>query len=155
MQKYEGSNCQDIALSAEAVDELIDAEVESGTVPERIVIVGFSQGGVIAAHTAIRSRHAPLGGAVLMSTWFPCASDAPIGTGLETPFLQCHGTIDPTVQFHFGEQSAKYLEAAGYNIAFRKYTNLKHSANEAEFKDIRAFLMHVLPENSSSHKEDL
>ena len=43
-----------IRASAAAIAELIDREIERGMSSDRIVLAGFSQGGAIALHTALR-----------------------------------------------------------------------------------------------------
>src|SRR5688572_5543869 len=44
-----------IRASAAALTALVDREIERGMPSERIVLAGFSQGGAIALHTALRS----------------------------------------------------------------------------------------------------
>ena len=43
-----------IRASAELVGELIDAQIESGIAPARIVLAGFSQGGAIVLQAGLR-----------------------------------------------------------------------------------------------------
>src|SRR5688572_18113349 len=47
-----------IRASATAVRALIDRELERGIPAERIVLAGFSQGGAVALHTALRAPRA-------------------------------------------------------------------------------------------------
>ena len=49
------SGTEDIARSAAQVQALVDAQAARGTPPERIVLAGFSQGGVIALHMGTRA----------------------------------------------------------------------------------------------------
>ena len=64
-----------IRASAAAVTELIDREVERGMPADRIVLAGFSQGGAIALHTALREPRA-LAGVLALSTYLPLAAHA-------------------------------------------------------------------------------
>ena len=62
--------------SAARVNTLVQQEIDKGISPSRIVIGGFSQGGAVAFHTALRSPHT-LGGVVALSTWVPLRADYP------------------------------------------------------------------------------
>jgi len=44
-----------IRASAAAVTELVEREIDRGLSSDRVVLAGFSQGGAIALHTALRS----------------------------------------------------------------------------------------------------
>jgi len=58
------------------VNTLLQQEIDKGIAPGRIVVAGFSQGGALAFHTALRSAHT-LGGIVALSTWVPLREDYP------------------------------------------------------------------------------
>jgi predicted esterase len=58
------------------VNQIVQQEIDKGVKPARIVIAGFSQGGAVAFHAALRSPHA-LGGVVALSTWVPLRADYP------------------------------------------------------------------------------
>jgi len=62
--------------SAARVNTLLQQEIDKGIAPGRIVVAGFSQGGALAFHTALRSAHT-LGGIVALSTWVPLREDYP------------------------------------------------------------------------------
>ena len=59
-----------ILKSVEQINGLISAEVESGTLPNRIVLGGFSQGGVISLVTGLTGER-KLAGLMGLSTWLP------------------------------------------------------------------------------------
>ncbi|MEE8244687.1 MAG: carboxylesterase, partial [Pseudomonadales bacterium] len=63
-----GSGDADIQTSTEQITELIDREVANGTPTERIVLAGFSQGGVIALQLGL-SIDARLAGIMALSTY--------------------------------------------------------------------------------------
>src|SRR5574340_1251897 len=59
-----------IYASQAAVEALIAKEVARGIAPGNIFLAGFSQGGAIALHTALR-HDVPLGGVLALSTYLP------------------------------------------------------------------------------------
>ncbi len=76
--------------SAARVNEIIQKEIDGGVSPSKIVVAGFSQGGALALHVALRSAHA-LGGCVALSTWVPLRADYPASlsaTARTLPILQ-------------------------------------------------------------------
>ena len=64
------ADSEGIQQSIDHVKKVIDEEIASGTPSDRIVLAGFSQGGVIALGAAMQAEHC-LGGVMALSTWFP------------------------------------------------------------------------------------
>lgn len=62
--------------SASRIDEIIQTEVDKGVSSRNIIIGGFSQGGALALHVSLRSKHS-LGGCIALSTWLPLRNDYP------------------------------------------------------------------------------
>ena len=62
--------------SGDRVNRIIQTEVDGGVDPAKIIVGGFSQGGAVALHVALRSQFA-LGGCVALSTWLPLRADYP------------------------------------------------------------------------------
>jgi predicted esterase len=65
--------------SAARVNAIVQQEIDKGIDPRRIVLAGFSQGGAVVLHAALRSPHA-LGGCAALSTWLPLREDYPAAT---------------------------------------------------------------------------
>jgi predicted esterase len=64
------ADSEGIQQSIDHVKKVIEEEIASGTPSDRIVLAGFSQGGVIALGAAMQSELS-LGGVMALSTWFP------------------------------------------------------------------------------------
>ena len=64
----------DLMTSVSWIHALIDEQVALGIAPDNIILAGFSQGGVMALHGALRYPKR-LGGIVALSTYFPFAED--------------------------------------------------------------------------------
>jgi len=135
-----------IRESAEGIRALVSREKERGIPAERIVLAGFSQGGAMALHTALREDQ-PLAGILALSTYLPLAAtleDEAHPANASVPILQAHGTADPIVPITLGEASRDRLRERGYEVDWRTYP-MPHSLCAAEVVDIRQWLLAVLP----------
>jgi len=130
-----------IQASAAAVTELIDREIERGLSSDRIVLAGFSQGGAIALHTALRSPK-PLAGVLALSTYLPLATTLATersAANAAIPLFMAHGTDDPVLPFGLAETSRRGLEALGYVVDWHAY-RMAHSVCMEEVRAIGAWL---------------
>jgi phospholipase/carboxylesterase len=130
-----------IRASAAAVTELVDREIERGMSSDRIVLAGFSQGGAIALHAALRSPR-PLGGVLALSTYLPLAATLASersAENAEIPLFMAHGTDDGVLPFQLAESSRSALEALGYAVDWHAY-RMAHSVCMEEIGAIAAWL---------------
>jgi len=100
---------------AEARAELTAALAELAAPAEPLVLMGFSQGAMMAVDLALRAPRAPAGVAVLSGTLVDAKSLralAPKRKGL--PFFQSHGSVDPILGFAQALALEKELKAAGW-----------------------------------------
>jgi phospholipase/carboxylesterase len=130
-----------IRASAAAVTELVDREVARGIASDRIVLAGFSQGGAIALHTALREPR-PLAGILALSTYLPltatlAAERSAANSGV--PIFMAHGTADAVLPLSLGETSRRALEALGYEVDWHTYP-MAHSVCMEEIGAIAAWL---------------
>jgi phospholipase/carboxylesterase len=135
-----------IRRSADAIGELVRRERERGIPAERIVLAGFSQGGAMALHTALRWPER-LGGVVALSCYLPLAAHLAAEahpSNAAVPVFAAHGTMDPIVPSALGESSRDLLRSRGYDVEWREYP-MPHSVCAAEIEDLRAFLLRALP----------
>jgi phospholipase/carboxylesterase len=137
-----------IRQSSGQLVDLVERENERGVPYDRIVLAGFSQGGAIAAHTAIRFPHR-LAGLMALSTYLPLHSkfSAEVsGTAdnyfRELPIFMAHGTYDEVVPMSLGAQSRDLLETAGCKIEWHQYP-MAHAVCGEEISDIRNWLVSV------------
>jgi phospholipase/carboxylesterase len=135
-----------MAVSAEQVDALIEREIARGVPAARIVLAGFSQGGVIAYFAGLR-RTTPLAGIVALSCYLPfsgsLADALPAAAAGSPPVFAAHGQLDPTIPVALGEGARDVLTARGYNVAWKSYA-MGHSVCMEEVLAIGAFLTRVL-----------
>lgn len=128
-----------------AVEALIAQEVARGIAPGNIFLAGFSQGGAIALHTALRQA-VPLGGVLALSTYLPLAesiTDEASAHARQTPIFMAHGRNDPVVSYALGAASRDTLLELGYTVEWHEY-GMPHSVCEEELRDIEAWLTRQL-----------
>jgi phospholipase/carboxylesterase len=137
-----------VRASAGILDGLIQREQERGIDASKIVVAGFSQGGAIALHSALRSQQ-KLAGLMALSTYMPLASafaDEVLNTDavdpLGLPIFMAHGTFDPVLPMALGRESADLLIASGFDVEWHEYP-MAHAVCAAEIDDIRRWLQTI------------
>lgn len=127
------------------IEALIENEEARGIAPERIVLAGFSQGGAIALHTALRYPKR-LAGVMGLSTYLPLR-DSLIAeahaTNRDIPIFMAHGIHDTVISLPLAEASAAFIRQHGYEVSWREYP-MAHSVCMEEIDDIRNFLRALL-----------
>ena len=134
-----------IRASAENLDALIQREIDRGVVPGRIVVAGFSQGGAIAMHSALRYPE-QLAGLMALSTYLPLQSafrtevidDAPVANQ-DLPIFMAHGHFDPVLPLQWGRHAAEFLEGAGFTVDWHDYP-MQHEVCMEEIELIGGWL---------------
>ena len=142
------SDADGIRDSSEILKGLIARESERGIDAAKIVVAGFSQGGAIALHTALRFPH-KLAGLMALSTYLPLhesfdteVAGNPNAAGKDLPIFMGHGSFDPMLPMQLGQRSAEMLTTAGYHVEWHDYP-MAHAVCAEEIKDIRNWLVSV------------
>jgi predicted esterase len=120
--------------------------INAGILPEKIILLGFSQGACLALEYAARNAQR-YGGVVGLSGALIGPDDAPRdypGSLSGTPvFLGCSDT-DFHVPKERVERTAKVLELLGGKVTKRLYPNLDHSVNQDEIEFVRGMMQKLL-----------
>jgi phospholipase/carboxylesterase len=122
-----------IRASAALVTRYIDREIERGLAADRIVLAGFSQGGAVALHTALREPRT-LAGVIALSTYLPLAATLAgeaSAASRSLPIFMAHGTADPLIPLAAAQASRAALERQGYTVEWHTYP-MGHSVCPAE-----------------------
>jgi phospholipase/carboxylesterase len=132
-----------VRASQRLVEGLIAEEKKRGIA--KVVLAGFSQGGAIVLHTALRHPER-LAGVLALSTYLPLAASveaerAPANAAL--PIFMAHGQYDDIIPLRRAEQSRQALERLGYPVEWHAYP-MPHSVCPQEIADISAFLGRIL-----------
>jgi phospholipase/carboxylesterase len=146
-----------VRASSELLLQLIAKEQQRGIPSEKIVVAGFSQGGAIALHTALRYPQR-LAGLMALSTYLPLHSvfDAEVINNVdaqsrELPIFMAHGSYDPVLPKILGENSVVRLKSAGYQVSWHEYP-MAHAVCAEEIADIRTWLLSVFAGNATHHR---
>ena len=134
-----------ILRSAQQLCAFIEAEKARGIPSERIILAGFSQGGAIALHVALRYRW-KLAGVMALSTYLVCQEELETERSLanaQIPVFQGHGSMDPMVVPEQGVQSRDQLIALGYQVDWHSYP-MDHAVCPEEIADIGRWLQEQL-----------
>ncbi len=134
-----------IQASQRYIESLIENEINRGIASERIVLAGFSQGGAIALHTAVRFPH-KLAGVLALSTYLPLHSKLATGAqaaNLKTPIFMAHGIFDDVISLEMSKVSRNLLQDSQYFVSWHEY-RMAHSVCIEEIEDIQEFLQRVL-----------
>jgi len=142
------ANEDDILRSVNWINTLIDDEITNGTAAENIVVAGFSQGGVIALHTALRYPKR-LAGIMALSTYIPfdenLLSQVPEAQK-EQRIFAAHGKSDSVIPFSSWQDYVPKLEQQGFKVESHAY-EMEHSVSAQEIMDISNWLQQVLVVN--------
>jgi phospholipase/carboxylesterase len=133
-----------VRQAAPALNAYVDAQLARyGLSEERLALVGFSQGTMMALHLGPRRAQA-LAGIVGYSGMLadPDALAAEVRT--KPPVLLIHGDADPMVPFAAMRQAETTLAALGFTVATHASPGLGHSIDAAGLRLGEQFLARAL-----------
>jgi phospholipase/carboxylesterase len=138
-------DAEGVRESDEKIEALIARERARGVEARRIVLAGFSQGGVMALHTGLRHPER-LAGIMALSCFLALhdtlAAEAN-AVNRDVPIFMAHGTRDPLIPLVRGRRACQALEALGYAVEWREYP-MAHAVCPEEIADVAAWLGKIL-----------
>jgi phospholipase/carboxylesterase len=135
------ADSQGVKESSALVADLIEKEIAKGIPANKIVLVGFSQGGVIALNF-----EKSLAGVMSMSSYMSepeKLNDEAHSANKNTPFFVAHGTHDDVVPVFMGNTAFKVLESNGYQATWHEYA-MQHNVCMQQLNDISSWLKEKL-----------
>lgn len=123
------------------VQTLIQEQIDSGIVASKIVLAGFSQGGVVSLFTALRYPQ-KIAGILALSCYLPTTDNLPEhchDANKNTPILQHHGEEDAVVPILTAKMAQKLLKANGYQAQWKTYA-MEHTVSAEQIIDISVWL---------------
>jgi phospholipase/carboxylesterase len=138
-------NEQDLIQTSAIINQLIQQQVRGGMPSEKVLLVGFSQGGAVALHTGLRCPY-PLAGILALSTYMPRednleneASDA----NKDIVIHMAHGDNDDMVTPRASKKAYNDLTKHKYNVSYNKYP-MGHELCLREIRDIGLWMNELL-----------
>lgn len=134
-----------LRASQAAIAALIDRERERGIAPERIVLMGFSQGCAMALMTGLRYPQR-LAGIVGLSGYLPLLGTTEAerhAANAATPIFLAHGRQDPVVAMDRGRAGRDELLRLGYAPKWHEYA-MQHEVCNEEIEDLNRYLIEAL-----------
>jgi phospholipase/carboxylesterase len=109
--------------------------------PRKLVVLGFSQGGVMAYDLVLRDP-ARFAGLVALSSWLPGELVSGLGRSSELaqlPAFVAHGSEDPMLPVAMGRASRDALIGLGVPVAYREYP-MAHEVRPELLRDLVEWL---------------
>jgi phospholipase/carboxylesterase len=139
----EANRAARVTVAAEEVSRYADAELaRRGLAGDRLVLVGFSQGAIVAASVGLHRRPAPA--ALVLLSGRVAEATAPVAGAAKFPVLVAHGSADPVIPVAVVEPAARVLAAWGARVTTKIYPGLGHEVGPEELRDVQAFLAAAL-----------
>lgn len=145
MDLHDRADMNGVLQSEKLVRALIEEQIDLGVPVDKIVLAGFSQGGVVSIFTGLRYEK-KLAGIMALSCYLPTADKLPLELSTankDTPILQQHGEQDDVVPLSAGKMANELLKDAGYNIQWQTY-NMPHTVINKQLDDISKWLVNRL-----------
>jgi len=110
--------------------------------PERVVLLGFSQGAVMSLGTQALQPES-VAGVIALSGYFPIEVEPDAGNLVGRPALVAHGTHDDIIPVEAGRRTRDLLERHGVDLTYREYP-MAHHVSAEEMAEARAWLNRLL-----------
>ena len=116
--------------SAAILNAFIDKELHDlGIGPDKLGLVGFSQGTMMSLYTVPR-RAQPIAGVLGYSGRLVGGDQLASETVSRTPIFLAHGEMDPVVPVESMDVAEKILSESGFSVQTLRCPNLGHSIDE-------------------------
>lgn len=133
-----------VAAAAPMLDAFLTAELEAAGLPSnRLLLVGFSQGTMMALHVGLR-RTETVAGIVGISGMLVAPDHLQADIRSRPPVLLIHGTEDEVVPFRSMDLANAALTAAGVGVEMHVSPGLGHSVGQDGLEAAAAFARTVI-----------
>jgi phospholipase/carboxylesterase len=136
----------DLKNSGQVLEQFIEqATRKYQTKPSKVFLVGFSQGAMMSYEVVLRHPGLVGGFAALSGHMLPVlkAELKPDAARQKLAVFIGHGMVDTLIPVQGASDAQAYLKNQGITPQFHAYAGLPHGVNEAEVKDLGAWLEKV------------
>lgn len=133
----------DLHSSAQLIKDFVgQATAKYHTQPDRVFLVGFSQGAIMAYEVALRDPQLVRGIAALSGSVLPVlkAELKPDQRLNNLAIFIGHGTLDQALPYASATRANEVLVGLGLKPEFHGYPGMNHTVSEAEVQDLKAWL---------------
>jgi phospholipase/carboxylesterase len=133
-------------LSYAAATEWLDGFLaEHGLGHDRLVLGGFSQGGVMTYSLGLGSGRPRPAALAVFSSFLPTVGGFELDLSPPLPPIAIgHGTLDPVIGVEWGRQAREVLEAAGADVLYRE-TPMYHQIDPDFVLEVATWIRQVIP----------
>ena len=135
-------NPEQLRQSRDRLLELIPAAVAAYSAdPERVYLLGFSQGAIMSLTTML-SYPDPIAGIAAMSGRLPPEARpwiAPADQLADAPIFLAHGTFDEVIPVSYGRDAQEALHTLPVDLTYREYA-MPHTIGPEAMRDMLAWL---------------
>jgi phospholipase/carboxylesterase len=118
---------------------------EHGIASDRLVLGGFSQGGVIAYSLGLGAGRPRPAAIVAFSSFIPTVEGFSLDLSPPLPPIAIgHGTLDPVIEVDWGRRARAVLEGAGADVLYRE-TPMFHQIDPEFIRELSDWLGAVVP----------
>ena len=141
---HEREDSESIIGSSVLINKYINSEIGAGIESNKIILAGFSQGGVMTLHAGLRFPK-PLGGLLALSCYLALPDQLKDEAIAEKsmPIMMAHGISDPVIPFEQGRASAEILKNHGCSIEWHEYV-MQHSVCLEEINAIGVWMKRLI-----------
>ena len=145
-QAVQPADEEGLRASQRIVQALIEREEGRGMPSERIALMGFSQGAVLALHAGLRAPQR-LAAVVALSGYLPLGArtlqSESSAANQRLPIFLAHGEQDEVVVIDRARTARTNLQAMGHLVDWHSYP-MGHEVDDTELADLGAWLTGVL-----------
>ena len=140
---YDGETT-DLQRSAQLIEDFVQqATAKYHTQPDRVFLVGFSQGAIMSYEVGLRKPALVRGIAALSGSVLPVLkAELKADTALDKLAIFIgHGTLDQALPYASATRANEVLLGVGLKPEFHGYVGMPHTISEAEVQDLRVWLV--------------
>ncbi len=133
---------EEFATGARLIREFVDAAMDHYPIdPSRVVLLGFSQGGVMGYDLFLRQPE-KFAGLAALSSWLPPELSKGLGVDAShggRPVLVMHGSDDPMIPVDRARESRDALLPYGLDVTYREH-EMGHEIKPEALRDLIVWL---------------